>query len=316
MSFALVILGPTASGKSALALDVARQIDSEIISLDSALIYKGMDIGSAKPTKDELAICPHHLIDIISPRDSYNAASFREDCIKFVDDINKRGRLAIIVGGTMLYYKALVDGLSPVPKSDDITRKKVLDIANEKGWPYIHEMLKDIDNESYQRLSCNDKQRLSRALEVYLMTGKAISSYFENKGNKCPFARLEFALMPKNDDREALRALIKERFLKMLDLGFIDEVQDLLDKKLIDKDLPSGRCVGYRQVIEYLEGSLSYAEMIFRAVVATAHLAKHQMTWLRGSLKEGNRVRLTIGDKDNLSIVLDTLKKYKESNNL
>lgn len=316
MSFALVILGPTASGKSALALDVARQIDSEIISLDSALIYKGMDIGSAKPTKDELKICPHHLIDIISPLESYNAASFRNDCIKLVDDINKRGRLAIIVGGTMLYYKALVDGLSPVPKSDDRTRKKVLDIANEKGWPYIHEMLKDIDNDSYKRLSCNDKQRLSRALEVYFMTGKTMSSYFENKGDKCPFARLEFALMPKNDDREALRALIKERFLKMLDIGFIDEVQDLLDKKLIDKDLPSGRCVGYRQVIEYLEGLLSYDEMVFRAIVATAHLAKHQMTWLRGSLNEGKRVRLTIGDKDNLSIVLDKLQQYKKEHSL
>ena len=313
MSFALVILGPTASGKSALSLSLARIFDIEIISLDSALIYRGMDIGTAKPSKEELAICPHHLIDICDPKESYSAASFREDCINLVEQIQSRGRIPVICGGTMLYYKALVDGLSPLPATDEAVRKRVSNLAQEKGWPYIHQMLKDIDTVSYEKLSCNDKQRLSRALEVYYMTGRAISSFYTQKVDKCPFERLEFALLPQNNDRTELRAMIRTRFMAMLEQGFVDEVRALKSRGDLHSNLPSMRSVGYRQVLEYLDGQYDYTTMIEKAVVATAHLAKHQMTWLNGSLSY-DRHKLIIGCKDNLSIVQKALEAKLHGN--
>lgn len=286
MCEALVILGPTASGKSALSLKVAQVFNAEIISLDSALIYQGMDIGTAKPTPQELAICPHHLIDICDPKDSYSAAQFRQDCIRLVSEIQSRGRMPIICGGTMMYYKALVDGLSPLPETDETVRSQVLQMAEEKGWPCIHAMLETIDPVLHKKLAPNDKQRVSRAMEVYLMTGKPMSSFFSDPKDECPFSRMEVVLLPQGNDRSKLREVIRQRFMQMLEQGLVAEVKALKERGDLNKDLPSMRSVGYRQVLDYLDGETSYEEMIELSVIATARLAKHQMTWLRGGLKD------------------------------
>lgn len=280
---ALVILGPTASGKTSLALSLAASLPIEIISLDSALIYRGMDIGTAKPTRDELAICPHHLIDIIDPAQSYSAAEFRADCIRLVGEICARGRLPVICGGTMMYYKALCDGLSPLPPTDERIRARIAAEAAEKGWPAMHAKLRELDPPLFEKLSPNDRQRVSRALEVIAATGRPMSSFFEKKSDQCPFFREEIVLLP-DDGREILRKRIRERFVQMIEQGFIDEVTALHERGDLSLSLPSMRSVGYRQVWEYLDGTLSYDEMIERAVIATCHLAKHQMTWLRGGL--------------------------------
>ncbi len=311
---ALVILGPTASGKTSLALNLAKYLRIEIISLDSALIYRDMDIGTAKPTREELESVPHHLIDICDPAQSYSAANFREDCIRLVDEITQRGALPVICGGTMMYYKALVDGLSPLPQTDPKVREKIAGEAQLYGWPKMHERLKEVDPVSYEKLNPNDKQRVSRALEIYEMTGRAMSSFFDTKTDSCPFERLEFILLPENDDREELRKLIRKRFELMVDNGLIDEVSKLKERGDLNLDMPSMRCVGYRQVWEYLDGKYDKNEMVEQCVIATAHLAKHQMTWLRGSLsKDQNylvKKRLNIGDPNNLKLVLDSLKEF------
>ena len=311
---AVVILGPTASGKSALSLKIAKKVKVEIISLDSALIYKDMDIGTAKPTREELASVPHHLIDICDPKDSYSAASFREDCIRLVDEITARGAIPVICGGTMMYYKALVDGLSPLPVTEPEVREKIALEASECGWPTMHEKLKKVDPVSYQKLNPNDKQRVSRALEVYYMTGRAMSSFFVDQGDKCPFERLEFILLPETDDRTELRVLIKQRFLQMVDDGLIDEVACLKERGDLNLNMPSMRCVGCRQVWEYLDKQYDFDKMIELCVNATSHLAKHQMTWLRGSLSKDNHAllkkKLIIGDKRNLEILLEAVKPY------
>lgn len=314
MNRAVVILGPTASGKSALSLELARHRKIEIISLDSALIYKGMDIGSAKPSKEELKSVPHHLIDICDPKDSYSAASFREDCISLVDKITLRGAIPVICGGTMMYYKALVEGLSPLPPTDPAVREAIAKEAKEKGWPYMHELLRTIDRPSYEKLNPNDRQRVSRALEVHAMTGRAMSSYFSETRQSCPFERLEFILLPLTDDRTELRKIIRKRFFKMLDDGFVDEVRALMSSGELNPDMPSMRSVGYRQIFEYLKGEYDYDTMVEKSVVATSKLAKHQMTWLRGSLSKDNdaliKERLTIGEKDNLKKVLCQIDRF------
>ena len=301
---ALVILGPTASGKSALALEVAKHVKSEIISLDSALVYKEMDIGTAKPTKEELSLVPHHLISIIDPKESYSAAQFRTDCISLVGKIKERGNLPIICGGTMMYYKALVEGLSSLPETDPLVREKVAKEAEVHGWPYMHAKLETVDPLLFAKLAPNDKQRISRALEVYEMTGKALSSFYEAKKDACPFSLCEFVILPDND-RKALRDGIRVRFEKMLELGLIDEVKKLKERGDLSLEMPSMRSVGYRQVWEYLDGVYDYDTMIEKAVIATARLAKHQMTWLRGGLKSENRTVLDYKDPNNLQKILN-----------
>lgn len=290
---ALVILGPTASGKTALALFVASKIPCEIISLDSALIYKGMDIGTAKPTPKEKAMCPHHLIDIIDPKQNYSAASFAHDCTALVKEICSRGRLPVICGGTMMYYKALCDGISPLPTTDEKVRAKIAEQALQEGWPAMHEKLRNIDPILHAKLAPNDKQRISRALEVFAMSGRSMSSFYEDKGNKCPFLREEIVLLP-DDGRESLRKVIKERFEIMLKSGFEDEVRRLKERGDLNLQMPSMRCVGYRQMWEYLDGTLTYDEMRERSLIATCRLAKHQMTWLRGGLGDNQDVLRTV----------------------
>src|SRR5574344_415899 len=311
---AIVILGPTASGKTSLALELAKYKKIEIISLDSALIYKDMDIGTAKPSKEELASVPHHLIDICDPAVSYSAANFRNDCIRLVDEISSRGAIPVICGGTMMYYKALVDGLSPLPETKPEVREKLAKEADIIGWPAMHQRLKEIDPISFEKLNANDKQRVSRALEIYEMTGKAMSSFFTAKKDECAFERVEFILLPETDDRTELRKLIHKRFVDMVDNGLIDEVKALKNRGDLNLSMPSMRCVGYRQVWEYLDGECDLDKMIDLCVIATAQLAKHQMTWLRGSLsKDLNyafKKKLLIGDKNNINIVLDEINKH------
>jgi tRNA dimethylallyltransferase len=280
---ALVVLGPTATGKTSLALELAKIRRIEVISLDSALVYRGMDIGTAKPTPEERSVCPHHLIDIRDPAESYSAADFRADCARLVPEICARGALPVICGGTMMYYKALCEGLSPLPKTDPEVRARVAAEAAEKGWPAMHEKLRGIDPPLYRRLAPNDRQRVSRALEVYEMSGRPLSSFYAQKGEGCPFMRAEIVLLP-GSGREELRVKIRQRFMKMLDDGLIGEVAALRGRGDLNLSMPSMRAVGYRQVWEHLDGALDYQQMIERSVIATARLAKHQMTWLRGGL--------------------------------
>lgn len=307
--FALVILGPTATGKSDLSLKVASVVKSEIISMDSALIYKGMDIGTAKPSKEELASVPHHLIDICDPSESYSAASFAKDCVRLIEQISGRGNLPIICGGTMLYYKALTEGLSPLPETDEKVREKIRIEGETLGWPALHQRLKEIDPPLFEKYSPNDKQRISRALEVYEMTGRPLTSFYAEKTGGCPYPLLEFVLLPP-DDRTALREVIRQRFVKMAeDGGIVDETQALMERGDLNLNMPSMRCVGYRQAWQYLMGGLSYDEFIERGVIATAQLAKHQMTWLRGALKDPCRIQLKPHAPENAGLILTKLKE-------
>lgn len=304
----LVILGPTASGKSALSLEVAQHVPCEIISLDSALVYRGMDVGTAKPTPEELASVPHHLINIIEPEQNYSAADFVRDCKALVPEIAARGAVPVICGGTMLYYKALCDGLSPLPQTEPAVRERIQVEGAALGWPALHERLKDIDPVLYERYAPNDKQRIARAMEVFAMTGRPMSSFYAEKGSACPFDLVEFVLLPP-PDRTQLRVQIRARFEQMLRQGLLDEVRALRRRGTLTPDMPSMRCVGYRQTWEYLDGKISREELLEQAVIATARLAKHQMTWLRGGLSK-ERTELVPGAPDNCERVLQAVYRH------
>lgn len=301
----VAILGPTATGKSDLAIALAREIGGEIISLDSAMVYRYMDIGTAKPSEVERAEVPHHLIDICDPDQLYSAADFRHDCIELVGKISARGRRPIICGGTMMYYKALTEGMSPVPKTNAKTREFVQKEIKEHGIREVHSRLEIVDPLLYGRLHPNDTQRVSRALEVYYMTGRPMSYYLALPRDPCPFAIREFYLLPR-EDRSDVHPIIKERFRAMLDRGLLAEVEQVVQRFSLTLAHASLRCVGYRQAYEHLCGQYDYEEMVNRAVIATAHLAKHQMTWLRGSLANTSRngVQLEIGNEGNLETVM------------
>lgn len=278
----VMILGPTASGKTALALEIARHFPVEIISIDSALVYRHMDIGTAKPTKEELASVPHHLIDIIEPTESYSAADFASDCVRLSQEIRARRRVPLIVGGTMLYAKAIREGLSPLPSTDPAVREKVSRMLETEGLPELYERLKHIDPKTAERLAPADKQRITRAIEVFEMTGRTISSFTEQKGTPL-LHPITFALLPP--DRAALHAKIALRFEQMISNGFLNEVKELMELPRMHPNLPSMRSVGYRQAWEYLAGSTTFEEFKEAAIAATRQLAKRQMTWMR-SMKE------------------------------
>lgn len=276
------MVGPTASGKTACALDLAKKLPIEIISVDSALVYKGMDIGTAKPTAEELASVPHHLIDIITPLESYSAAQFAEDCTRLVREIRSRGRLPLIAGGTMLYAKAIRDGLSEVPTTTAEVRDRVTKELEEKGLAALYERLKTIDPLTAERLKPGDTQRISRAIEVYEMSGRPISSFYTDQ--KPPDLKLRsFALLPP--DRAELHRRIAQRFDQMLEAGFIDEVKRLRETPSLTTNYASMRCVGYRQAWEYLDGKKTFDEFRESGIAATRQLAKRQMTWMR-SMKD------------------------------
>ena len=277
---ALFLMGPTASGKTALAIELSQRADCEIISVDSALIYKGMDIGTAKPNQEELALAPHRLIDILDPAETYSVAQFREDALRAMQDIVSKGKTPLLVGGTMMYFKALLEGISPLPESDQATRQQILREVEQGGWQTLHAELQAVDPVSAERIHPNDPQRLMRAIEVYRLTGKSLTTLTASKSSSIPYNIVQFAIAPQ--DRAVLHQRIEQRFDLMLDAGFQAEVERLQQRGDLHLDLPSMRCVGYRQMWQYLDGELDDDEMRYRAIVATRQLAKRQLTWLRG----------------------------------
>lgn len=295
---ALFLMGPTASGKTDLAIQLAQQCNCEIISVDSALIYKGMDIGTAKPTAEERAKAPHFLVDIIDPLESYSAGDFRRDALRLMKEICARGNTPLLVGGTMLYYKALVDGLSPLPSADPVIRAEIEKEAEQHGWQAMHDLLEEIDPVSAKRIHVNDPQRLSRAIEVFRISGKSLTELTEMKSEPIPYDIKQFAIAPS--DKAILHERIERRFHLMLKAGFEQEVKALYERGDLHLDLPSMRCVGYRQMWEYLQGKMDYDEMVYRGIVATRQLAKRQMTWLRGWK---NVTWLESGDNNNFEII-------------
>ncbi len=279
MARAVLLLGPTASGKTALGVRLAHAFNAEIISIDSALVYRGMDIGTAKPTLKEQEGIVHHLIDIRDPFESYSAADFFKDCERLVTEISARGKLALIVGGTMLYAKALKEGLNQMPSSDLAVRQEIEDEARAKGWPAMHEALRKVDSLTAERLHPTDAQRISRALEVYRQTGHPISFYQNQRSEGSCHTYLTLGLMPKN--RALLHERIEKRFLMMIQAGFLKEVKALMADPRFDRNWPSMRAVGYRQAIDYLSGEIDYDRFVLSGVAATRQLAKRQITWMR-----------------------------------
>ncbi|WP_394227214.1 tRNA (adenosine(37)-N6)-dimethylallyltransferase MiaA [Pseudoalteromonas spongiae] len=298
----ICLMGPTASGKTDLAIQLCQHLNTEVISVDSALVYKGMDIGSAKPNAEELALAPHRLIDLIDPADSYSAADFRRDALDNIAQLHSQGKIPLLVGGTMMYFKALLEGLSPLPNADQAIRAELEQEAQVKGWPALHQELTQVDPVAAAKINENDSQRINRALEVYRLTGKPMSELQKVKSEPLPFDVLQFAIAPS--DRAVLHQRIEKRFKIMLDMGFEKEVLALYTRKDLHPDLPSIRCVGYRQMWDYLAGEDDYDEMVFKGIAATRQLAKRQLTWLRGWQ---NITWLESGDEENLQRVLSSL---------
>ena len=303
------LAGPTASGKTAAALAIAARHPVEIISVDSALVYRGMDIGTAKPTAAELAAVPHHLINIRDPLHAYSAAEFAADATRLIKDIAARGKLPLLVGGTMLYFKALFDGLDDMPPADPAIRAVLLAEAGEKGWPVLHAELASVDAPTAARLAPNDSQRISRALEVFRLTGRPLSFFHQKNaiekvagGARTIRAGTLISLEPQ--DRAWLHERIAQRFDTMLAAGFLDEVKALRARGDLHADLPSMRCVGYRQAWEALEGTSPMAELRDKGIFATRQLAKRQITWLR-SMPE--RRVVACDSPDALQRVLDAV---------
>ena len=276
---AYALLGPTAGGKSTLALALAAKFPVEIVSMDSAQVYRGMDIGTAKPSVEERARIPHHLVDLVDPTQSYSAGKFRADAVRAIGEIQGRGKVPLIVGGTMLYYKALAQGMDELPEAEPGLRAQIDARAARHGWPALHAELVTVDPVAAARLSPNDAQRIQRALEVWELTGKPISELQRAAAASLPFELKAYALVP--EDRAELHRRIAERFERMLADGLVEELRALRGKYDLHAALPSMRCVGYRQAWEFLEGAYGKDELRERGIAATRQLAKRQLTWLR-----------------------------------
>lgn len=278
---AICLMGATASGKTDLAISLLDNLPLDIISVDSVMIYRDMNIGSAKPDAEILAYAPHRLIDILDPAEAYSAASFRQDALREMASISSEGRIPLLVGGTMLYFRALLEGLSTLPSADPQLRAELESRATQKGWQAMHDSLEKADPEAARRIHPNDPQRIIRALEVYELTGKPMSQLQKEAANpdSFPFRVIKLAL--GIEDRAVLHQRIAMRFQQMLDQGFIDEVETLYIREDLHADLPAIRAVGYRQAWDYLAGRLNYTEMKEKGIIATRQLAKRQLTWLR-----------------------------------
>ncbi len=277
---AIFLMGPTASGKTALAIDLVENYNCEIISVDSALVYKDMNIGTAKPDAELQARAPHRLIDLIDPAEVYSAANFREDALREMADITTKGKVPLLVGGTMMYFKFLRDGAAQLPKADEEVRKRLLAQGEEFGWPHMHAKLAGIDPVAAERLKPMDSQRIQRALEVFEVSGKTMTQFWdEQEEQPLPYDVISFAVMPK--ERKTLHKRIAQRYQIMMKQGFVEEVKMLFAREDLHEELPSIRCVGYRQVWQYLQGEIDYDEMVERGIIATRQLAKRQITWLR-----------------------------------
>jgi len=276
----LVLLGPTASGKTAAVARIARALPIELISVDSALVFRDMDIGTAKPSAEEQALCPHHLIDIVSPEEAYSAARFATDARSLIADIRARGRIPLLAGGSMLYIKALREGLSDLPEADAALRADIDARAAEQGWPALHAELARLDADAAARLKPTDAQRIQRALEIVLLTGRPLAESYARRENDAPLPPMT-VLSLEPSDRAWLHRRIEQRFDQMLEQGLVDELRRLRTKYRLDAGMPSMRCVGYRQVWSFLEGEVDASTMRDTGIYATRQLAKRQITWLR-----------------------------------
>lgn len=299
----ICLMGPTASGKTALAMELHKALPCDIISVDSALVFKGMDIGTAKPTAAELEKYPHKLIDLIDPSESYSAADFCRDALAEIAKIRAKGRIPLLVGGTMMYFKSLIEGISPLPEAQPAIRKQIEQEASEHGWDYIHQQLNEVDPTSAARIHPNDPQRLTRALEVYRLTGKSITTLTAVKGERLSGQVIQLAIAPK--ERKTLHERIEQRFHIMISQNFEKEVIKLKARGDLHENLPSIRCVGYRQMWQYLNNEYDHNEMIFKGVCATRQLAKRQLTWLRNW---PNIQWLEMEDKNNLEKVVSLVR--------
>lgn len=274
------LMGPTASGKTALAMDLYDHLPCEIVSVDSAMIYRDMNIGTAKPDAEMLARYPHRLIDLRDPAQAYSAAEFRMDALAEIARIHQTGKIPLLTGGTMLYFHALLNGLATLPEADPEVRQRIEAEAAEKGWSAIHARLAEVDPQSAERLNPNDSQRLQRALEVYEITGRSMTEHWaEQQAQRLDSPVVSLSVMPP--ERSVLHERIAQRFQIMLEQGFEEEVRALWERGDLDLAMPSVRCVGYRQMWEYFSGQWDYETMQFKGVVATRQLAKRQITWLR-----------------------------------
>jgi len=276
---AIFLMGPTASGKTALAVGLVERFPLEIISVDSALVYRGMDIGTAKPDAATLARAPHHLLDIRDPTEAYSAAAFCDDARRLMADITARGRVPLLVGGTMLYFRALLQGLDDLPRADAALRKELEAEAAERGWPALHAELTAVDPATAARLAPNDSQRIGRALEIFRLTGTPMSALLDRAQSELPYRVLQLALIPS--DRAVLHQRIADRFDAMLAEGLLDELKTLRQAYALTPSLPAMRAVGYRQAWAYLEGEILLDELRETGIAATRQLAKRQLTWLR-----------------------------------
>lgn len=306
---AILLMGPTASGKTAVAVQLATALPCEIISVDSALVYKGMDIGTAKPDAETLKRAPHHLIDLIEPHESYSAARFRDDALTLMREITERGNIPLLVGGTMLYFKALVEGLNDLPEADSAIRLIIETMAEEDGWPAVHEKLRGVDPQTAARLDPNDAQRIQRALEIYYIEGKSMTDLLKKpKYVYFPYTPIRIALLP--GDRAVLHERIAQRFDAILAAGLVDELRGLREEYALEPDMPAMRCVGYRQAWDHLNGKISVDELRDQGIAATRQLAKRQLTWLRSteSLTEFDCLADDIGD-----LVLEYIRRELEA---
>lgn len=285
---AIFLMGPTASGKTGVAVELAQHLPVEIISVDSALVYRDMNIGTAKPDAATLARAPHHLIDIINPTEAYSAAAFRRDALRLMADITQRGKIPLLVGGTMLYFKALSAGLSDLPQSDPAVRAALNSEIAQHGIQHLHRQLAQVDAETAARLKPTDTQRIQRAMEIYRLTGQTMSALIQLKplsrevpweGGELPYRVIPIALLPS--ERSQLHARIAARFSAMLKQGLVDELRELQTCYALHPDLPSMRCVGYRQAWQFLAEEINEADLLEKGTVATRQLAKRQLTWLR-----------------------------------
>jgi len=305
---AIVIMGPTASGKTALSVQLAQALDAEIISVDSALVFKGMDIGTAKPTQAERGGIPHHLIDILDPSECFSTGQFRARALALMDDITRRGKIPLLVGGTMLYFNALFNGLATLPEADPAIRARLDRELAEWGSAALHLRLARVDPQAAARIHPNDPQRLQRALEVYELSGKPLSSYFSGQEADLPYQRVKFIIAPKA--RKTLHDLIAKRFHAMLAQGFLEEVKGLYQRGDLSPDLPAIKSVGYRQAWAYLDGDYDLPTLTEKAIAATRQLAKRQFTWLR---KETEAVWVETGEKDLLASLLASFSHARNS---
>lgn len=299
---AIFLMGPTASGKTRLAVELAQALNGEIISVDSALVYRGMDIGTAKPTSDERRGITHHLIDILDPSEAYSTGQFRSQALALMADISLRGKLPVLVGGTMLYFNALSGGLATLPEADPSIRAQLDADLAIYGKEALHQRLAAVDPQAAARIHPHDPQRIQRALEVYAISGKPLSSFFADPQDALPYRLVKLVISPP--DRKILHAMIAERFMAMLKAGFLEEVAVLHQRGDLHEKMPAIRAVGYRQAWSYLQGEIDQATMTEKAIVATRQLAKRQFTWLR---RETDAIQLLTGDSEVLAKALQAV---------